>query len=517
PVELSFADNAGSQTVTLTGTGLALTTAILSTAPCSVSAAPITTLNFGSVPVGTTATQTVCVTGTGSTPLYITAIFPPIVSPFSPVSNSCPVGTPSSLIAVPGGSCQLVISFTPNVPGTSSGIGFQVDDNAGVQTLMLTGTGVVPAPTLGSIAVTPVNPTIGVGIMQQFNAKGTYSDFSTQDITNSVVWSSTSTSPPTTVATINPSTGLATAVAAGTTTIKASFGSATPGSTTLTVTASTGGGGGTPACGCSKTGPYVNPSAAVTSSPNSNYTVSDQVIGSVENVYVYASGSTNAVISTGGTAMGSKLGFSPSGQYFVYENLTSSSSTTLQIFNVYTGKMVYSNSFTFSGTPGLGADMFGVVGLSGFSPDLPETSFVYVFQTGQNSVQWELVHLEQPPTSNTVGSATTVSLTSITSGFWQFNPCGDAIAVVTQPNSSFEDIQLIRTVDGSQVSDTSGIPVGNIALSATSTEQMAVDTTSQGMQPYDLGDNSTVNLGCSAQNAPPRSNVTIQPAATGTL
>ena len=86
-------------------------------------------------------------------------------------------------------------------------------------------------PTLTSIAVTPANPSITAGGQQQFTATGTYSDGSHQDLTDSATWTSSST----TVATIN-STGMATGVAAGTTTIKATSGTIS-GSTTLTVTA----------------------------------------------------------------------------------------------------------------------------------------------------------------------------------------------------------------------------------------------------------------------------------------
>ena len=85
------------------------------------------------------------------------------------------------------------------------------------------------APTLSSIAVTPTNPTIQAGLTQQFTATGTYSDNSTQNITNQVTWASSNQS----AATIN-ATGLATGIAAGNSTISATKGSVT-GSTTLTV------------------------------------------------------------------------------------------------------------------------------------------------------------------------------------------------------------------------------------------------------------------------------------------
>ena len=88
-----------------------------------------------------------------------------------------------------------------------------------------------PAPTLSSITVTPINPSIATGATQQFTVIGTYSDGSTQNITSQVSWTSSSTG----VATINGS-GLATGVSAGTTTISAAL-SGVSGITTLAVQA----------------------------------------------------------------------------------------------------------------------------------------------------------------------------------------------------------------------------------------------------------------------------------------
>jgi hypothetical protein len=85
------------------------------------------------------------------------------------------------------------------------------------------------APTLTSIAVTPADATLTAGATQQYTATGTYSDSSTLDLTNQVTFASSTTA----TATISPA-GLATAVAAGTTTISATLGSVS-GSTGLTV------------------------------------------------------------------------------------------------------------------------------------------------------------------------------------------------------------------------------------------------------------------------------------------
>jgi len=85
---------------------------------------------------------------------------------------------------------------------------------------------------LVSITVTPGTPTLGTGVTQKFIATGTFSDNSTQ-VLQSVSWSSSNTS----VATISNDAshhGIALALSAGTSTIKATAGTVN-GSTVLTV------------------------------------------------------------------------------------------------------------------------------------------------------------------------------------------------------------------------------------------------------------------------------------------
>src|SRR5580658_9142053 len=89
--------------------------------------------------------------------------------------------------------------------------------------------------TLESIAVTPTNASIAVGATQQYTATGTYSDGTMSVLTNAT-WTSSNIA----VATIGSTTGLATGVGVGTTTITAASGTVTSPGVTLTVT-STGG------------------------------------------------------------------------------------------------------------------------------------------------------------------------------------------------------------------------------------------------------------------------------------
>src|SRR5215470_2269064 len=79
---------------------------------------------------------------------------------------------------------------------------------------------------ISSIAVTPSTATIPAGLTQQFTATATFTDSSTQDVSTQAIWTSSSGS----VATIS-SSGLATAVAVGASTITASIGAISGGAT----------------------------------------------------------------------------------------------------------------------------------------------------------------------------------------------------------------------------------------------------------------------------------------------
>jgi uncharacterized protein YjdB len=90
---------------------------------------------------------------------------------------------------------------------------------------------------LTSVTISPTTAQIAFGTEQQFNATGTYSDLTTQDITSSVVWSSSSTTVAL-ISNVQGSNGLATSVGTGMTTITAALGSVTS-AATLTVTTAT--------------------------------------------------------------------------------------------------------------------------------------------------------------------------------------------------------------------------------------------------------------------------------------
>lgn len=91
----------------------------------------------------------------------------------------------------------------------------------------------VTTATLVSLQVNPVNPSLAEGLAMSFSATGLFSDNTTQDMSSQVVWTSSNPA----AATIDPGTGLATALAAGVTTITATdFSGTISGSSTLNVT-----------------------------------------------------------------------------------------------------------------------------------------------------------------------------------------------------------------------------------------------------------------------------------------
>ena len=193
---LSFVDNvSGSpQTVALSGTG----------SPAALVSIAVTPAN-PSVTAGTTEQFTATGTYTDNSTQNLT--------------NSATWSTANTAVATINaqGLARGVAVGNTTVTATSGSISGSTAVN------------VTPAA-LVSIAVTPANPSVSAGTQEQFTATGTYTDNSTQNLTNSVTWGSSNTA----VATVS-ATGLATTLTAGTATVSATSG-AIAGTTLLTVT-----------------------------------------------------------------------------------------------------------------------------------------------------------------------------------------------------------------------------------------------------------------------------------------
>ena len=132
-----------------------------------------------------------------------------------------------------GSSAIATISSSGLVTGKASGSTSVTASLSGMSgTASLDVETVTVTKTLTSIAVTPTAVSIAAGVTQQFTATGTYSDGTTANVSTSVMWSVASPS----IATIN-SSGLATGVAGGSTTVSATLSSISSNAATLSVVA----------------------------------------------------------------------------------------------------------------------------------------------------------------------------------------------------------------------------------------------------------------------------------------
>ena len=197
------------------------------------------------VATGSTTIQATLGSISGSTGLTVTSVLVSIA--VTPANASIAKGTTQQFTATGTYSDSSTQNLTSSVTWNSTSTTVATITSGGVATGVAAGgttiqatsgsisgsTGLtVTAPILVSIAVTPANSFVVIGATQQFTATGTYSDSSTQNLTSSVTWSSSNPA----AATIT-SAGLATGVAAGSTTIQATAG-LIGGSTGLTVTQS---------------------------------------------------------------------------------------------------------------------------------------------------------------------------------------------------------------------------------------------------------------------------------------
>ena len=187
----------------------------------------------------TTGNVLVHASGVNSNGVNFTVLPTPSITSLSQTSG--PVGTSITVTGTNFGTTQgsSTIKFngttaTPTSWGSTS-IVVPVPSGATTGNVLVTVSGVASngvnftVTTLVSIAVTPANPSVTAGGSQQLTAKGTYSDNSTQNLTSVAVWTSSATN----VATVS-SSGLATGVGPGSTTIQAKVGTVS-GATSLVV------------------------------------------------------------------------------------------------------------------------------------------------------------------------------------------------------------------------------------------------------------------------------------------
>ena len=215
---------AGSLTVVDNASNSPQITKVSGTGVVAVSVTP-GTVSFGNQALDTTsAPSIVTIKNNQATALTISSISTSLADFKN--TTTCPL-TPSTLAA--NASCTVSVSFDPSILGNRSAV-LSVTDSAinSPQTVSLTGRGT--AAVLVSITVTPNPASIALGTTQQFTAIGTYSNGTTQTLTNSATWATSSGL----VATIS-SGGLATSTGQGSASITAISGTIS-GTATLQVT-----------------------------------------------------------------------------------------------------------------------------------------------------------------------------------------------------------------------------------------------------------------------------------------
>jgi urocanate hydratase len=245
-----------------TGTYTDATTQVLTATVTWASATPatatISTANdatrgrASAVAVGTTVISATSGTVHGMTTLTVTAATLVSIA-VTPAAPSIAKGTSQQFVATGTYTDATAQIITDSVTWDSATAATATISNAAASTGLASGVAMgtsvitatmgavhgmttltVTAATLMSIAVTPATPSIAKGATQQFVATGTYSDASTQILTNVATWVS-ATPATATIDSAGNVRGLATSLAAGTTVISATRTGVT-GMATLTVT-----------------------------------------------------------------------------------------------------------------------------------------------------------------------------------------------------------------------------------------------------------------------------------------
>jgi uncharacterized protein YjdB len=185
----------------------------------------------------------------------------------TPTDPSIAKGTSQQLTATGVLSDLSTQDLTHSVSWTSAATGFAIVNPTGLVTGIAVGNATVTATqgtisgstpvtvtaaVLTAIVVTPAVPSIAKGTSVQVIATGTFSDGTTQDLTNSVSW----TSAPTNVGTVDPN-GLLTGTGLGSVSVTATQGTIS-GSASVTVTAAT-----LASIAVAPTGPTIAKSTAV--------------------------------------------------------------------------------------------------------------------------------------------------------------------------------------------------------------------------------------------------------------
>jgi hypothetical protein len=148
-----------------------------------------------------------------------------------------PANTNFATVTTPGGNLALLNALAVTPFGTTTTITATVTAPSGTLTNATNPTTLtVTAPVLQTLVITTTNPNLIAGITTPFTATATFNDGSTQDVTTSATWSSNNSAIASVDNTTQLTRGRIRGVAAGTTTISATYGDVPFTSPPITVT-----------------------------------------------------------------------------------------------------------------------------------------------------------------------------------------------------------------------------------------------------------------------------------------
>jgi len=221
-------------------------TGLVTWSSASTSIASITSSKATAIAIGSTTITATLGSVSGTTTLNVTSATLQSIA-VTPTNVSIAAGTTRQFTATGTLSNSTTQDLTGSARWSSSDTAVAtIDATSGIATAVGAGSTTIAATlgnvsdtatlnvtsaTLQSIAVTPTNVSIAAGTTRQFTATGTLSNSATQDLTRATTWRSSDT----TVATIDATSGIATAVGLGSATITATS-EGKSGSTPLAVT-----------------------------------------------------------------------------------------------------------------------------------------------------------------------------------------------------------------------------------------------------------------------------------------
>ncbi len=121
----------------------------------------VSSLTFSAAVGATSAAQTVTVSDTGTATLTFSGITPSPSANFSASTTTCSAGGIGA-----GATCTISVTFTSSTAGTVPG-SLMITDNAGTQTVTLSGTAATPTVTVTRHDASPFRPGLGTSSASQ--------------------------------------------------------------------------------------------------------------------------------------------------------------------------------------------------------------------------------------------------------------------------------------------------------------------------------------------------------------